>query len=335
MSARHVMACIVALWSGAVAEAACSAPSRVIADVGITISRSQYRASAPGVATLMDQNGAECFDWMVSGSLKIMQHNPRVDYVVSGASAGHWIYTLDAPAQPGSCYSSSITAEGGYTLTPLRDSDEAGPVCWNADDELPDPELEPRNCTPIWDAEGQTWTDPACDTPVLLSLGTGRYDLTSAANGVHFDLRNDGGSRKVAWTAPGSGVAFLALDRNGNGSVDSGAELFGSATVMASGRRARHGFEALADLDADHDGLVSPGDPAWTSLVLWTDRNHDGVSAASELQRVADSGLESLVIGVRTVNRRDQWGNLFRYMAHARMRAAGEIPYYDVFLTSE
>lgn len=343
MSRRHVVACTlaVALSSGSgVAEAACSAPSRVIAEVGITVSRSQYRASAPGVATLMDQNGSECFGWMVNGTLKIMQHNPRVDYVVSGSSAGHWLYTLDAPAQPGSCYTSSLTAEGGYTLTPLRGSDSAGPTCWNAEDELPQPEPEPRNCTPIWDAEGQTWLDSECDTPILLNLGTGPYALTSAANGVRFDLRNDGGSRKVAWTSAGSDVAFLALDRNGNGSVDSGAELFGSATMLASGIRAKHGFEALADLDADRDGVLSPRDPAWTSLVLWTDRNHDGVSAAGELQRVADSRLEWLATGARTVNRRDEWGNLFRYMSHARVRAGGignarEMPYYDVLLTSE
>ena len=344
MSARNVVACTltVVLFSLAdAASAACSAPSDIVAEVGISISKTQYRASAPGIATLVDQRGAECFEWMLNGTIKITQHAPQVDTVVSGSGAGHWIYTLDGPAQPGSCYSSSITAEGGYRINPLRASASAGPVCWNPEDDIPHPGPAPRNCTPIWDTEGQTWLDPDCDTPILLNLGPGPYDLTSAADGVRFDIRADGSPRKVAWTSRGSEVALLALDRNGNGSVDSGAELFGSATMLASGARAKHGFEALAELDADGDGLLSPHDPAWTSLVLWTDRDHDGSSAAGEMQRLADSRLEWLSTGsVHQVNRRDAWGNLFRYMSRAGIRVsdtgnAREVPYYDVFLTSE
>jgi hypothetical protein len=344
VSARNVVACtfMVILFPVAhVAEAACTAPAKVLAEVGINISKTQTRSSAPGSAMVVDRSGSQCFEWMVSGTIKIMQHAPQVEYVVSGSSAGHWLYTLNAPAQPGSCYSSSITAEGGYRLDPLTGSASAGPVCWNPNDDIPHPGPEPRNCTPIWDTEGQTWLDPECDTPILLNLGAGPYDLTSAADGVRFDIRADGSPRKVAWTSRGSEVALLALDRNGNGAVDSGAELFGSATMLASGARAKHGFEALAELDADGDGLLSPHDPAWTSLVLWTDRNHDGASAAGEMQRLADSRLEWLSTGsVHQVNRRDAWGNLFRYMSRAGIRVsdtgnAREVPYYDVFLTSE
>jgi hypothetical protein len=343
VSVRTIAACALAatLFLGArVTEASCSAPTRLIAEVGVNVSKAQYRVSAPGLARLVDQSGNECFNWVVDGEIKIMQHKPRVDYTVAGSGPGHWIYTLDAPAQPASCYTASITSSGGYVLTPLTGSGFAGPACWNGEDELPQPDPEPRNCTPIWDVEGQTWLDPECDTPVLLNLGTGSYELTSAADGVRFDIRNEGSARQVAWTSRGSELAFLAYDRNANGSIDSGAELFGSATMLATGIRAKHGFEALAELDANGDGLLSPQDPAWTSLVLWTDRNHDGRSASSELQRVGESRVAWLSAAYdQKINRRDQWGNLYRYMSHAAIRVNAEntrrIPYYDVFLTTE
>lgn len=342
MNARNLR---IALLSVAVfpvadtANAACSAPSRLRAEVGINISRTQLRSSAPGIATLTDENGAECFGWTVSGQIKIIQHNPEVEYVVSGSGAGHWLYTLDAPAQPGSCYNSTITAQGGYHWGALTGSDAAGPVCWDPNDVQPAP--PPRNCTPIWDVEGQVWLDSDCETPILLNLGTGTYQLTSAADGVRFDLRADGSPRRVAWTTREADIAFLAFDRNANGSIDNGAELFGSATVLASGRRAKQGFEAVAELDANGDGVLSPLDPLWTALVLWTDRNHDGTSAPGELQRLSDSRVAWLSTGYHDeVNRHDQWGNLFRYMSHAGMRIGTtenirQIAYYDVLLTSE
>jgi hypothetical protein len=343
VSARNLVfgSVVVAIFSiPGTANAQCAAPTLIDAQIGINISKTQFRASAPGYAVLMDNNGAECFGWALDGTIKIVQHNPEVEFVVSGSGTGHWIYTLDAPAQPGSCYNSTITATGGYRLTPVRDDDAAGPVCWNRDD-IPMPGRQPRNCEPIWDVDGEVWLDPECNTPILLNPGTGTYQFTSAANGVRFDIRADGSPRLVAWTLPDSDVAFLALDRNANGAIDDGAELFGSATTLASGVRARHGFEALAELDGNGDGVLSPLDPKWMSLLLWTDRDHNGASAPGELQRLPDSRLAWLAAGSQDrANRQDEWGNLFRYMSRAGMRVSAtenvrQIVYYDVFLTSE
>lgn len=86
---------------------------------------------------------------------------------------------------------------GCVHLHALTDSAAAGPVCWDPND-VPEPGPHPRNCTPIWDVEGQVWIDSDCETPILLNLGT-------------FDIRA-GSPRRVAWTAPDSDVAFLALD---------------------------------------------------------------------------------------------------------------------------
>lgn len=198
----------------------------------------------------------------------------------------------------------------------------------------------PKNCSPYWDVEGQTWVDRECDTPILLDLGVGGYRLTSAIDGVRFDIRGDGLPRQVAWTAPHSETAFLVLDRNGNGRIDSGAELFGSATPLASGSPAVHGFEALTELDGNADGVLDRNDAVWASLLLWTDRDHDGASGPGELQPIARSGVEWLASSsADNVNRRDAWGNVFRYMARfGSVTPSGnrtrQLPFYDVLLTS-
>lgn len=171
-------------------------------------------------------------------------------------------------------------------------------------------------------------------SPIILDIGDDTYRLTSVTNGVRFDLRNDGQACQMAWTRLGVENAFLALDRNGNGRIENGAELFGNFTPLRSGQPAGNGFEALGEMDDNGDGLLSASDGAWSSLLLWVDRNHDGASTADELQPIAGSVVTALELDARVVGRRDQWGNQFRYMAHFRYRkAAAEArrTYYDVF----
>jgi hypothetical protein len=138
----------------------------------------------------------------------------------------------------------------------------------------------------------------------------------------------------MAWTRLGAENAFLALDRNGNGQIDNGAELFGNYTPLRDGSLAANGFEALDDLDTNSDRVIDSADPVWTSLLLWTDRNHDGFSSADELQPVAGSTVSFLRTEHRTISKKDQWGNLFHYAAKFGMTKNGrehERTYYDVF----
>lgn len=146
---------------------------------------------------------------------------------------------------------------------------------------------------------------------------------------VTFDLDADGAADVVTWTAPNSSVAFLALDRNHNGRIDDGGELFGNHTRLADGGEAANGFDALAEFDVNHDGIINAADPVWPSLLLWTDRNHDGKSSPDELQPVASS-LVTLDLRYHWSGRRDRFGNMFRYESSADI---GGIPrtIYDVF----
>jgi hypothetical protein len=89
--------------------------------------------------------------------------------------------------------------------------------------------------------------------------------------------------RPVASDWPTAATPWIALDRDGDGAITSGAELFGSGTVLPGGDHAVNGFAALAALDGNHDGVIDERDPAYASLVLWADRDGDRKSDASEL----------------------------------------------------
>lgn len=171
------------------------------------------------------------------------------------------------------------------------------------------------NCT----GELSTVRQLACTvygSPVLIdTLGNG-YSLTDLAGGVFFNIASTG-VRKVSWTAPDSDDAFLALDRNGNGTIDSGLELFGNATPQADSW-APNGFRALASLDANADGVVDRNDPVFAQLLLWRDSNHNGLSDAGELLSVALTDITAFETNYKTSKDVDGYGNLFRYRAKVR-----------------
>ncbi|NOT16019.1 MAG: hypothetical protein HOP21_10725 [Methylotenera sp.] len=118
----------------------------------------------------------------------------------------------------------------------------------------------------------------------------------SATNPILFDHDGDGIKNGTGWVQPDD--ALLVLDRNGNGQVDNGLELFGDNTVLTSGARAGQkaadGFDALADLDTNLDGMVSAADAQFASLRLWRDLNQDGISQSGELFSLSSQGIASI-----------------------------------------
>lgn len=189
-------------------------------------------------------------------------------------------------------------------------------------------------------------SDPSCqdeppvipnpdNSPIVLNLGAGPYRLTGVVSPVSFDVNASGTPVRIGWTASDADEAFLSLDRNGNGTIDNGGELFGTATRLKSGKRAENGFAALAEFDDNRDEFIDEKDAIWAGLLLWRDENHDGVSQPSELMPVSGSVLKAIRLDYHWSGRHDVWGNTFRYEALAWISSNGQNaaarPVYDIF----
>jgi hypothetical protein len=124
---------------------------------------------------------------------------------------------------------------------------------------------------------------------------------------VQFDLAASGTQRATGWV--GSGDGLLALDRNGDGVINDGGELFGSATRLADGSTAGNGYEALASLDDNADGKVDGLDARFGELRVWIDADADGISQEGELKTLADLHINSLNLDVQRGDAVDH-GNL-------------------------
>ncbi len=179
---------------------------------------------------------------------------------------------------------------------------------------------------------------PSCNpSPIIISLDNGSLQLTGPEDGVQFDLTADGTPRQTAWTEGDGDDAFLALDRNGNGLVDDGGELFGDHTPQPVTDPAdRNGFEALAVFDdslsgGNEDGFIDDSDEIFSHLQLWTDSNHNGISEANELLSLSEASVEAIDLSYRSVSRTDAHGNEFRFASKVQM-SQGLRTAWDVFL---
>jgi Ca2+-binding RTX toxin-like protein len=119
---------------------------------------------------------------------------------------------------------------------------------------------------------------------------------------ILFDHNSDGIRAATGWVK--SDDALLVLDRNGNGSIDNGSELFGVDTLLSNGQKATTGFAALADLDSNRDGVFNSADAKYAQIQLWRDLDQDGMSNSGELQTLAEAGIASINLN-SVVNRRD------------------------------
>jgi len=164
-----------------------------------------------------------------------------------------------------------------------------------------------------------TYPDPSSNCALIVSTNPrSSYTLTSADRGVRFDVDADGDLDQVAWTEGGTDVAFLALDRDGDGRISSGRELIGDRTVPD----VRNGVRALTELAAQPEPLstVHSGIPVFETLRLWTDANHNGVSEADELRPAGDE-LAAIGLGYTPHRRLDSHGNQSRFRGFVHLRA--------------
>jgi len=175
-------------------------------------------------------------------------------------------------------------------------------------------------------------------SPIVIDVDHSGFALTDAAGGVAFNMLNDGVPLQLAWTEAGSTNAFLVLDRNGNGAIDNGEELFGDSTPQPASSTP-NGFLALAEYDkssngGNGNGRIDARDAVFSQLRLWQDVNHNGISEPSELQPLSGF-LSAIDLDYKLSRRTDRHGNEFRYRAKiydVRGTHAGRWA-WDVFVT--
>ena len=140
--------------------------------------------------------------------------------------------------------------------------------------------------------------------------------LVDTDNGVYFDLDNNGFAEKTAWIDNGNG--FLAYDRNGNGIIDNGSELFGDSVIMSNGQKSAHGFEALADLDSNNDGIIDENDTEFNKLLVWQDTLRNGKTDTGELKTLKELGIKSISLTTENKNHKTESGTIITDSAEVR-----------------
>jgi hypothetical protein len=146
-------------------------------------------------------------------------------------------------------------------------------------------------------------------SPLVLDLNGDGLKFTSVFNGVEFDLNADGKTELTAWTTIQSEFdnAFLVYDKNNNGQIDNGAELFGDQNG------AENGFNELAKYDDNNDGIIDEFDGIYDELSVWVDFNKNGKvdyqnGNTKELKSLKDANITEISTAFNTET--DENGNI-------------------------
>lgn len=154
------------------------------------------------------------------------------------------------------------------------------------------------------------YTTNSIYSPIAIDLnGDGISTIALSDSNVHFDIRGEGITNNIGWINPED--AFLCLDVNQDGIINDVNELFG-------GQYRGDGFAKLATLDSNQDGLITSSDALFEELLLWTDKNSDGVTDDGELMSLATAKVSNLSLNYNRNGWSDK-GNYFGEISSAEV----------------
>lgn len=329
----------------------------------------QWSNSCPGAA-------GQSFPILALNNYQATQHVPVYYHDFEGLRCGATTWFAPFPGSaPQPIAIDLYETSGGYSCQPISDTlaHEIGHVLGLGDAPNPDTSCHgeimggraPGETRSVMSGDCATadnnWTTPAerdrkppgddrnpgnneggCGddcSPIIINFENGDYRLTGANSPVRFAMNPQREPVLMGWTAAGADEAFLWLDRNHNGRVTSGAELFGNFTPLRNGDFAKNGFEALREFDDNHDGVIDENDAIWSELLLWRDLNHNGVSEPDEITPLSASDLTAIDLHDHWTGRSDTQGNSFRYESLVSIRSHSghtvrKQPVYDIFFVA-
>ncbi|MDP1573224.1 MAG: calcium-binding protein, partial [Pseudomonadota bacterium] len=174
-------------------------------------------------------------------------------------------------------------------------------------------------------------------SPIILDLDGDGVETTAATAGAYFDHAGDGFAERSGWVGGGDGL--LVWDRNGNGAIDDGGELFGSETRLTAGpnagSKAANGFAALKELDGNGDGRVDALDAAFADLRVWKDADGDGLSQAGELFTLSEAGVQSLATAYTQSSTVDAHGNAHKQIGSYTRTDGSQAVATDVWFATD
>jgi hypothetical protein len=167
-------------------------------------------------------------------------------------------------------------------------------------------------------------------SPIFIAFDN-NLDLTSAEQGVDFDLESSGRPLRLGWTKKKGKQAWLV--RPTDGVVVNGSNLFGNLNPQApeiESGESENGYRALRLLDLNSDMQISAAEADVQGLALWFDDNHDGLSSPTELVPFS-SRLSSFDLKYKVSNRRDENDNKLRYRGEATTVNGSKVQTFDVY----
>ncbi|CDL83637.1 hypothetical protein [Xenorhabdus szentirmaii] len=143
-------------------------------------------------------------------------------------------------------------------------------------------------------------------SPLVIDLN-GDGVKTIPDGSIYFDMSNDGVNESVGWVDKSDG--FLVYDKNNDGNINSGGKLFGNYSDINGISHFKNGFEALSELDANNDSIISRDDDEWSKVKIWKDGNSNGIVDKNELMSLSDAGIKEINLKYTEEPYIDKYGN--------------------------